>query len=77
MTRRRRRLARRPTPCKPLISREGAWDELGWDDARKETERAYLREEETDPDLLRLLEKTTPALIDETDTGHGIDPARD
>ena len=63
---------------KPLISREGAWDELGWDDARKATERGYLREEETDPDLLRLLEKTTPALTDDdTDTGHGIDPARD
>lgn len=34
---------------KPLISREGAWDELGWDDARKQAERANFEREEMDP----------------------------
>lgn len=32
---------------RPLISREGVWDELGWSDARKEQERAYFLAEET------------------------------
>lgn len=26
----------------PILSREGAWDELGWSDARKERERSYF-----------------------------------
>lgn len=35
-----------------ILSREGAWDELGWSDARKKKELAYIaRERETDPDL--------------------------
>lgn len=29
----------------PVISREGVWDELGWSEARKAKERAYLEEE--------------------------------
>lgn len=29
-----------------IISREGAWDELGWSDARKDRERAYFDAEE-------------------------------
>lgn len=36
-----------------LISREGAWDEMGWDDARKDRERAYFAAEANDP-LLQL-----------------------
>lgn len=43
---------------KPLISREGAWDELGWDDARKAQEREYFDREDRDPELERLLAKT-------------------
>lgn len=42
---------------RPLISREGAWDELGWDDFRKDQERAYFEAEEADPTLDRVLEK--------------------
>ena len=34
---------------KPLISREGVWDQLGWDDVRKDQERAYFLEELNDP----------------------------
>lgn len=34
----------------PVISREGVWDELGWSEARKAKERAYLEQErESDP----------------------------
>lgn len=29
-----------------LLSREGAWDELGWSEARKDAERAYLQKEQ-------------------------------
>lgn len=36
-----------------LISREGAWDEMGWDDARKDKERGYFAKEANDP-LLQL-----------------------
>ena len=34
-----------------IISREGAWDELGWTEARKARERAYFAQEASDPDL--------------------------
>lgn len=37
-----------------IISREGAWDELGWSEARKDKERAYFDSEEADPYLARL-----------------------
>lgn len=39
---------------KALISREGAWDELGWDDARKAQERSYFEQELTDPTMDQL-----------------------
>lgn len=38
----------------PVLSREGSWDEMGWDDARKTRERAYFAAEEQDPVLSRL-----------------------
>ena len=34
---------------RPLISREGAWDELGWSEARKQRERDYFEQEALDP----------------------------
>lgn len=37
-----------------IISREGAWDELGWSEARKAKERAYFEAEASDPMLNRL-----------------------
>lgn len=40
-----------------LISREGAWDAMGWDEARKDLERGYLAEEARDP----LMEKIAAA----------------
>ena len=36
---------------KPLISREGAWDEMGWSEARKDRERNYFDKENSDPYL--------------------------
>lgn len=36
------------------ISREGMWDELGWSEARKAKERAYLDQEAADPVLMAL-----------------------
>ena len=35
----------------PIISREGAWDELGWDDARKKQEQHYFDEQVRIPGL--------------------------
>lgn len=37
-----------------VLSREGYWDELGWTEARKATERAYFAAEATDPTLDRI-----------------------
>lgn len=43
----------------PIMSREGAWDELGWSDARKERERGYFARElsDSDSELRALAEK--------------------
>lgn len=35
----------------PIVSRQGAWDELGWSEARKDRERAYFEQESSDPYL--------------------------
>ncbi|RVW03161.1 phage portal protein [Rhodococcus xishaensis] len=35
----------------PVLSREGSWDELGWDEARKDRERRYFEQESVDPML--------------------------
>lgn len=40
-----------------ILSREGAWDELGWTPARMEIERERFAREEYDPTMLRLAEK--------------------
>jgi hypothetical protein len=42
------------TGGKPILSREGGWDELGWSDARKERERDLLAMEDADPVLERV-----------------------
>ena len=39
------------TGARPILSREGAWDELGWSEPRKARERAYLAAEMNDPTL--------------------------
>ena len=53
---------------KPLLSREGAWDELGWDDSRKDQEREYFRAEAEDPALDSMMEK----LANDEDTGGDV-----
>lgn len=35
----------------PVYSREGSWDELGWDEGRKERERAYFEAQNRDPQM--------------------------
>lgn len=42
-----------------IISREGAWDELGWDDARKEQERNYFEQQAKVPGLEELNAKVS------------------
>lgn len=53
----------------PVLSREGSWDEMGWDDPRKDRERGYFEEEAQDP----LLERLTRPL--NTDTGNRTNDA--
>lgn len=38
----------------PVLSREGSWDEMGWNEARKQRERDYFAQEAEDPVLDRL-----------------------
>ena len=38
----------------PVLSREGSWDEMGWNEPRKARERAYFAAEDQDPVLSRL-----------------------
>lgn len=38
----------------PVLSREGSWDEMGWNEARKSRERDYFADEANDPILERL-----------------------
>lgn len=42
---------------KPLISREGAWDELGWSEPRKDRERAYFEAEASDPLMVDMIDR--------------------
>ena len=37
-----------------ILSREGAWDELGWSDQRKAKEKQYFAEQASDPLLERI-----------------------
>ncbi len=41
-----------------ILSREGAWDEMGWSEARKARERAYFAAEAIDPELQAAVELT-------------------
>ncbi|MCT2177428.1 phage portal protein [Brachybacterium muris] len=43
------------TGGKPVLSIEGAWDEMGWSEARKQTERERLASEAEDPELTRIM----------------------
>ena len=47
-----------------FLSREGAWDELGWSEARKAKERAYFEQEALDPVTRDLLRKVTDNVDD-------------
>ena len=38
-----------------ILSREGAWDDLGWSEARKERERRYFEQEALDPIARQIL----------------------
>lgn len=43
----------------PILSREGAWDELGWSESRKAKERAYFDEQSRDPLFSQILSDVT------------------
>lgn len=43
------------TGGKPVLSVEGAWDEMGWSEARKQTERERLDAEASDPEMQRIM----------------------
>lgn len=51
----------------PVLSREGSWDAMGWDEARKARERQYFADEASDPVLERLNRAR------ETDERNGVD----
>lgn len=46
-----------------ILSREGSWDELGWDEARKDRERGYFAAEADDPTLRALMDKLDGATV--------------
>lgn len=35
----------------PVLSREGSWDEMGWDEQRKKRERGYFADQQRDPEM--------------------------
>ncbi|WP_106427641.1 MULTISPECIES: phage portal protein [Nocardia] len=39
----------------PVLSREGSWDEMGWDEPRKARERKYFENEGMDPEVSRAI----------------------
>lgn len=38
-----------------IMSREGVWDEMGWDEPRKDRERSYFEKEQADPTIAAVL----------------------
>ena len=44
-----------------ILSREGVWDEMGWDEARKDRERGYFAAEAEDPLLAGLMREVRGA----------------
>lgn len=48
----------------PLLSRRGAWDEMGWSEERKTRELQYLEQERVDPLTARFLEQVDDATRD-------------
>lgn len=53
-----------------ILSREGAWDELGWDEARKDRERAYFDAEERDPILDKIAGNRAAAAAQDANGGN-------
>lgn len=45
----------------PLVSRKGAWDEMGWSEERKTREEQYLAEEAADPLTAAFMEQVNAA----------------
>ena len=44
-----------------ILSREGVWDEMGWDEARKDRERGYFAAEAEDPLIAGLMREVRGA----------------
>lgn len=56
-----------------ILSREGSWDELGWDEARKDRERAYFEAEQRDPILEKIAANRAAAAATQDLNGAGAD----
>jgi hypothetical protein len=52
-----------------VLSREGSWDELGWDPKRKDRERLYFEQEARDPQLDDVMERVE--LVGKKATAYG------
>lgn len=52
-----------------IISREGVWDEMGWDEARKDRERAYFAAEAEDPLITSLVREVRSSADSGVDAG--------
>ena len=55
-----------------LMSREGVWDDMGWDEPRKDRERGYLALEASDPLIDRIVREVR---VDAAGIGAGAVPA--
>lgn len=57
----------------PIVSRQGAWDELGWSEARKDREREYFEQESSDPylGLLNAKDEAADGAVTEPAAGGG------
>lgn len=51
-----------------LLSREGAWDEFGWPQSRKDRERTYFEDEAADP----VVDRLAASLMGDAGTGSGV-----
>lgn len=58
----------------PIISRQGAWDELGWSEPRKQREREYFEQESSDPylGLLSAKDEADGAVAEPAAGGGGV-----
>ncbi|MEU1432141.1 phage portal protein [Nocardia sp. NPDC005746] len=57
----------------PVLSREGSWDEMGWDEERKARERGYFEDEGIDPEVTRIQRELDAKRAADTLANSGVD----